>query len=492
MARVEKLTTSKQEFTNIAMDLLVIGYSSEGKLTKNILQLDEKLNSSIKQALELEGFEGKKKTEMMVYGNSDIKRILIAGLGKSNEYCTEAARNLGARLVAKANKLKVKELHLDAESLKLDDAAKLQALAEGLVLGGYEFKEYKSEKKANTLTAVTFLNCHDDEKLNKALKISTGVSLARDVSNHPPNVATPEYLAEVAEKFADYPNMDVEIIDESEFEKIGMGAFYGVARGSVRPAKMILINYNGAGNKTPFALVGKGLTFDSGGISLKPGANMDEMKFDMCGSATVLGVMKAVGELQPGINIIAAIGATENMPGGNAQLPGDIVKAYNGKTIEILNTDAEGRLVLADVLSYVADKYKPEGILDFATLTGAVLIALGHKASGIMGNNDDLISEVKKSADITGEKVWELPLWDVYAKDVESKIADLKNMGTGRMSGSIAAGSFLKEFVGGIPWCHMDIAGTAWGVKGPDYMPETGATGVAVRLVYNLLENRIK
>ena len=287
--------------------------------------------------------------------------------------------------------------------------------------------------------------------------------------------------------------MKCTIFDVSKFEKMGLGSFYGVARGAKEPAKMIIAEYNGAeSNEKPFALVGKGLTFDSGGISLKPGAKMDEMKFDMCGSATVLGVMKTVSQLKPKINIVFAIGATENMPGSKAQRPGDIVTAYNGKTIEVLNTDAEGRLVLADVLSYIVDIYKPTAMMDFATLTGAVLVALGDQASGVMGNNQEFIDDIKNASELTSEKVWQLPLWDSYCKDIKSKIADIKNLGRNRLAGTITAGAFLQEFVGDTPWCHMDIAGTAWGPTSPSYQPKMGATGVAVRLVYNLIENRSK
>ena len=217
---------------------------------------------------------------------------------------------------------------------------------------------------------------------------------------------------------------------------------------------------------------------------------MDEMKFDMCGSATVMGVLQTVSKLKPRINIVFAIGSTENMPGGNAQRPGDIVSAYNGKTIEVLNTDAEGRLVLADVLAYVNKEYEPSAILDFATLTGAVLIALGNRASGVMGNDVSLMKEVKKASELSFEKVWELPLWEEYSSEIKGKYADIKNMGENRLAGTIAAGVFLREFVDATPWVHMDIAGTAWGPKEPSYQPNVGATGVAVRLVYNFLENQ--
>ena len=242
----------------------------------------------------------------------------------------------------------------------------------------------------------------------------------------------------------------------------------------------------GKKGKAPFAFVGKGITFDSGGISIKPSKSMDEMKFDMSGAGTVMGIMKAIGQLKPNLNIVAAIAATENMPGGRATKPGDIVKAYNGKSIEILNTDAEGRLVLADALAYMSKNYKPRYIVDFATLTGAVVISLGHRASGIMGTDEKLIDALKKAGEITGERVWELPLWDDYCEDVKSKIADVKNIGAERQAGTIAGGAFLKEFVDDIPWAHVDIAGTAWWNKDLPYIP-AGPSGVGVRLSLELL-----
>ncbi len=493
MARIQKIKTEDLTLSGLETDLLIMGYDTSKALSDHISSIDGHIFTNINSALEIEEFDGKFGNTLNLYGNDKVKRILIAGIGDREKFNEENARDLGAKLVQRANRMKIKKLHVDAISMNISESDLLQAFIEGAVLGGYEFTEYKTvDNKGNTLTDISLLNCKDAKTALKAKKIADAVLLARDVSNHPANVATPEYLAEEAEKLGKYDNFEVEIFDVSQFESMGLGAFYGVARGSKRPGKLIIIKYSGAGDKQPFALVGKGLTFDTGGISLKPSANMDEMKFDMCGSSTVLGVMKAVGELQPEINLVAAIGATENMPGGFAQLPGDIVKAYNGKTIEILNTDAEGRLVLADVLSYVVDKFKPSGILDFATLTGAVLVTLGHRATGIMGNNPDLIQEVKSAGETTGEKVWELPLWDEYAKDIKSKIADVKNMGAGRTAGTIAGGIFLKEFVGDTPWCHLDIAGTAWGVKEPSYQPSTGATGVGVRMVYKLIENRAK
>tara|TARA_B100001142_G_scaffold116684_1_gene118885 strand:- start:3208 stop:4017 length:810 start_codon:yes stop_codon:yes gene_type:complete len=267
-----------------------------------------------------------------------------------------------------------------------------------------------------------------------------------------------------------------------------MGGLAGVAQGTDEPPKFIILEYNNGSDTKPIVMVGKGLTFDSGGISIKPAAKMDEMKYDMCGSAVVLGVFKALALLKPNINAVAIIPSTENLVGAKAYKPGDILTAYNGKTIEVLNTDAEGRVILADGLSYASKHYDPEYIIDFATLTGAVLISLGHIATGIMGTNNELISKIKKSAKNTNEKVWELPLWPEYCKQVKSEIADVKNIGAPMQAGSIAGGAFLKEFVKeGIPWVHFDIAGTAWGANPNSINPKGSATGWGIRLVLDMI-----
>tara|TARA_A100001015_G_C14890991_1_gene672401 strand:- start:390 stop:1205 length:816 start_codon:yes stop_codon:yes gene_type:complete len=270
---------------------------------------------------------------------------------------------------------------------------------------------------------------------------------------------------------------------------MGMGALAGVAQGSDEPPKFIVLEYMNGGDEKPKVLVGKGLTFDAGGISIKPSASMDEMKYDMCGSATVLGVFKAIASLKPSINAVCIVPSTENLVGAKAYKPGDVLKAYNGKTIEVLNTDAEGRLILADALSYASKHYDPEYILDFATLTGAVLISLGHIATGVMGNNDELMSQIKASSKKSSEKVWEFPLWPEFIKQVKSEIADVKNLGSARQAGSIAGGAFLKAFVGkDIPWTHFDIAGTAWGGTPNSINPKGSATGWGVRLVLDLMK----
>ena len=468
--------------------VIIKGIYKNSKLD-NFLSSD--INDSIVNAMETDTFNGEYGKTISVYTNTNISKILLLGLGEKDKLTNDKLRSLSAKISAQLN---VQNISVDSKSFDLDNPSKAQAFSEGLILGTYKFTDYKSKKDKKTIIEkVTYIGSVDSCSLDKGRVLAYSVHFARDLGNHPANVLTPEYMANLAIELSNKSeDMSSNIIDVKDFVEMGFGSFYSVAKASVLPAKMILVEYNG-GNKgdKPLALVGKGLTFDTGGISLKPPARMDEMKFDMCGSGTVLGVMDAVVELKPKLNIIFAIGATENMPGGNASRPGDIVTAYNGKTIEVLNTDAEGRLVLADVLSYVADKYKPESMIDFATLTGAVLVALGHRATGLMGNNDSLIEQIKKSSMATDEKVWELPLWDEYSKDIKGKYADIQNIGKAG-AGTITAGAFLKEFVGDIPWCHLDIAGTAWGPKDPGYQPKVGATGVAVRMIYNLIENKVK
>ena len=482
MQNIISFVDSNSDINNSKTDLFICGLF-EGE------SFDDRGRTKVSKAISLESFKGKYRKKVFVYGDN-IKRTIVIGLGKKKDYSTLKAREIGATLANYANQFEVNNILLDGLSLQLSNNELSQPLFEGIILGNYQFLNYKTfDLKSNSLKKISVLGKYNKDSQRLAFSIADSVNYARDLGNHPANILTPTYLANESKRISNAKNMKSTIFDVSEFEEMGLGSFYGVARGAKEPAKMIIVEYSGGPkSQKPIALIGKGLTFDTGGISLKPGARMDEMKFDMCGSATVMGVMNAVSILQPKINIIFAIGSSENMPGSDAQRPGDIVTAYNGKTIEVLNTDAEGRLVLADVLSYVDKNYKPEFMIDFATLTGAVLVALGHRASGLMGNDENLINKIKKSSEVTDERVWELPLWSEYSRDIKGKYADIQNLGKAG-AGTITAGAFLKEFVGDTPWCHLDIAGTAWGPKEPGYQPKIGATGVAVRLIYHLIEN---
>ena len=465
--------------------------SSVFKNEKVIKSLDNIFGKTLEVAIKTDSFKGDLGTKIELFSDGKISKLSIYGLGQKNKFDSDKLRALAANIVRNIELNKISSVCIDSSSFRLDKAYNAQAFSEGLLLGQYKFLDYKSKKNNLSLKKVIFIGNTNLNSLNKGLVIGESVNYARDLGNHPANILTPTYLASEAKEISKTKNFKVKIIDVKEFQKLGLGSFYSVARGAKEPAKFIIVEYSGGkkGQK-PFGLIGKGVTFDTGGISLKPPPAMHEMKFDMCGGGTVFGLMKAVAALQPKLNIVFAVGATENMPGSDASRPGDIVKAYNGKTIEILNTDAEGRLVLADVLSYIEKEYKPSEMIDFATLTGAVLVALGDRASAIMGNDEKLINEVKKCSASSGEKVWELPLWDEYSKDIKSSVADLRNLGRPRLAGTIYAGAFLKEFVGSTPWVHFDIAATAWGPKEPAYMPKVGATGVAVRLIYDLIEKK--
>ena len=319
----------------------------------------------------------------------------------------------------------------------------------------------------------------------RAKAIADGVRLARDLGNLPANVCTPSHLASEARALAKHHGLACEILDQHQMEKLGMGAFLAVARGSHQPPKLIVLKHQGASKKSeaPVVLVGKGVTFDTGGISLKPAAEMDEMKFDMCGAASVLGTMKAVALMKLPLNVIGIVPATENMPGGNAVKPGDIVTTMSGKTVEILNTDAEGRLILCDALTY-AERFKPAAVVDVATLTGAMVIALGHIATGLFANDDSLARELLKAGDASWDRAWHLPLWDDYQEALKSNFADIPNIGN-RAGGAITAACFLERFTKAYPWAHLDIAGTAW-KSGAD----KGATGRPVALLANFLTRR--
>jgi len=490
MSYFKNVNGSNKGLENFDGDLLAFGLFEDGSLTDLGNKANDLLNGQIKKAFELKDLNGKEGESQLFYnGNS---RYLIIGLGKKEKFDLVGMRKAGGSVSKYAISKKIGNIVAESFGDKNSNDFS-QALAEGLILGSYQFKGYQTSKKDEIfpLESAGVLNA-DDSGLTTGSINASAVCFARDIENHAGNVVTPTYLANTASEIAKEGGMKLTVFDRDEFTEMGMGGLAGVALGSDEPPKFILLEYFG-GNKDdkPITLVGKGLTFDSGGISLKPPAQMDEMKYDMCGAGVVLGVMKAVASLKPNKNIVAAISSTENLIGGKAVKPGDILTAYNGKTIEVLNTDAEGRLILADALSYVSKHYDSEFIFDFATLTGAIVIALGHVSTGIMGTDAKLIEDVKKSSKRTGEKVWEFPLWPEYLEQIKSKIADVKNMGAPRQAGSIAAGAFLEAFVKkGTPWVHFDIAGTAYGMKENPYLPKEGATGETIRLVLDVIASR--
>ncbi|MCZ6601943.1 MAG: leucyl aminopeptidase, partial [Planctomycetota bacterium] len=372
-----------------------------------------------------------------------------------------------------------------------------RAFAEGIHLGSYRFDPYKTganEKKAVPLRSATlFLPGRKGARQAASAAhlgevVATSANLARDLGNTPSNDATPSYLARTAQGIARKRKLSCRVMNEAEMKRLRMGALLGVARGSREKPRFIILEHRGkrAAAET-IVLVGKGITFDSGGISLKPPLKMEDMKFDMCGGAAVLGILDAVGQLGLKNHIVGLVPCTENLPGGSAQKPGDVVRTLSGKTIEVINTDAEGRLILADALAY-AKRYRPAAVIDLATLTGACIIALGHHAGALMGTDDRLNHALLGAGERTGERIWQLPIWPEYKKQIESVVADVKNTG-GRPAGSITAALFLKEFIGDYPWAHLDIAGVAW-TEMTSPIQDKGATGFGVRLVVDYLLDR--
>ena len=483
MAHIFEVKGSKDTWNETDAGMIAVGVFEDKSFTSMAEVINEASNGAFTQVIDLGDVKGKSGESHFFY--VDGKRILLLGLGKKDKFDANAVRLAAGKAARTAISKKVDSVAIECFCNNCENC---QAVGEGLVLGSYQFLDYKTgEDDGFELKSATVLGCESDA-ISKGGVIGNAVCFARDLGNHPGNIATPTRLAEAAQEIADEGGMKLNVFDREEFTEMGMGALAGVALGTDEPPKFIILEYMNGGDEKPKVIVGKGLTFDAGGISIKPAGKMDEMKYDMCGSATVLGTMKAISALKPKLNIVCIVPSTENLLGAKAYKPGDILKAYNGKTIEVLNTDAEGRLILADALSYASKQYDPEFILDFATLTGAVLVTLGHIAAGVMGTNEDLMVKVKSSSKNSGEKVWELPLWPEFCKQIKSDIADIKNMGAPGQAGSIAGGAFLKEFVGkNIPWVHFDIAGTAWGGKTTSLDPKGSATGWGIRLVLDML-----
>ncbi len=374
----------------------------------------------------------------------------------------------------------------------IDSNSSISAIVEGSILSMYSFDTYKKEKseKSPNLSILVSNSQNAQKIISKAEIVSQGVIYARSIANLPPNDCSPSRLANFANAVATKNRLKCKIISKDELRKKGFGGISAVGQGSKNEPKLIILEYNkGKRNDKPVVLVGKAVTFDTGGISLKPSDKMDEMKFDKCGGCTVLGIMKAVSELKLSINVVGIIPSVENMPGSESYRPGDIVRLYSGKTAEILNTDAEGRLILADALSYGIKQYSPKSIIDFATLTGACIVALGNNVAALVSNNQRLSEKIKKSSEKTSEEVWQLPINDDYMDMIKSNVADMRNIGMGRSAGTITAAAFLANAVDDAPWAHLDIAGTAWtqdASKKKSYNPK-GATGFGVRLILDYL-----
>jgi leucyl aminopeptidase len=429
-------------------------------------------------------------------GGAPADTVLLVGLGKKAEADADAVRRAAGKVAPRVARYRRVATTLPrAARGSFDQAA--QAFVEGLLLGSYRFDRYKGtpgpDGQAPRLEAVTILGSgrQDAARARRAIErgqvFAEATAFARDLVNTPAIDATPDFLAREARKLARRHGLKARVLGKQELERGGFGGILGVGRGSENPPRLIELRYEG-GSGPPVALTGKGVTFDSGGLSIKDAKGMEWMKADMAGAAAVLGAMQGIARLKPRINVIAAIPSAENLPGGSAIRPGDVLKHRGGKTSEVLNTDAEGRLILADALAYLVEK-KPRCIVDLATLTGACMIALGTEIWGVMGSDDRVIRDLLVSGEDVGEPGWELPLWTSYRRQIDSSVADVKNIGDGRYGGAITAALFLKEFVGDVPWAHMDIAGTAFWERAGDYWPK-GATGNPVRTLIRYVERQ--
>ena len=479
---------------------LVIGVYEKSFSEPLLKELDRKVGGLLRQAQRHGEFTGKAGEQILFQpaGHLPAERILLVGLGLKAEASLEKIRQAAGSAMRQVTgkKLENLALALPLDTVKkTDSAAHIQAAAEGLLLASYRYDRFLGEKARESYKlpkSVVLLIENSRQKqacesaLEKAQKLCLAVMLARDLVNTPGNIKSPAYLAEQAQAAAEESSLKCNILGQKELVKEGFGALLGVSQGSVRePHLIILEHHGGSKNEAPVVLVGKGVTFDSGGISLKPGEKMDEMKMDMAGGAAVIGTMLAAALLELPINLVGIVPTVENMPSGTAYRPGDILTSLSGQTIEVLNTDAEGRLILADALTYVK-RYQPKLVIDLATLTGACIIALGHHATAVLGNDDKLVQSLLNAGEESGERLWQLPLWDDYDQQIKSDVADVKNTG-GRPAGTITAAAFLKKFAGDFRWAHLDIAGTAWRDQNQPYIPK-GGTGVGVRMLIAFLQ----
>lgn len=475
-------------------------------LTKNdetnpwINELEEIYGSLFKNLLKGKEFGADEDSIHVLHGNSktNSKRIALIGLGETKDLEWDTFRKASAKAVKAARAIGIEKMsiifpsHLISD--QFDETGLAQTVIEGALLAHYRFDKYLTDKKAKTdpiaeLTLLTYVSPSERVHLGvrNAVIICEAVSFTRDLSNAPGNELTPRELALRTAQMCRKNKIKVQVFDEKKLAGLKMGGILGVSQGSSEPPRMIIMEYGAskAKNKRPIVLVGKGLTFDAGGISIKPAADMDRMKFDMCGGAAVIGTMQAIAHLKLPLHVVGIVPSSENLLGSKAFKPGDVLTMYSGKTVEIINTDAEGRLILADALAY-AQKYKPEAIIDIATLTGHCVIALGHVGAGMMGTDSKLKDQLKEASNFTSEKIWELPMWKEFDQQIKSHIADIKNIG-GRPAGASTAAAFLKHFAGDYPWVHLDIAGTANSEEELAYTARLSATGFGVRLLTEVL-----
>src|SRR5918911_803806 len=488
-----KIDQDKNKNTSI----LIIGIFENEYESLHSNGIDASLANVLNEIINNKEFNAVLGSNIILYmpGNGQVKKVMLIGLGKREKFTKETARIVAGKAALKAKEMGLTDISVIPFSDKLDEGL-IEAIAEGILLSLYSFKQYKANDEASNssgLRQVTVITNSESsnyqEIINHVNLVIQAVFFARDLGNLPPNECSPAYLANVATSLGNEYQMKTRIIERYEMESIKLAGVVAVGKGSNNPPKMIIIEYNGAhAEQKPYLLAGKAVTFDTGGISLKPGDKMDEMKFDKCGGCIVLGTLRAIASLKLPLNVVGIVPSVENMPSATSYRPGDIIRMYNGKTVEVLNTDAEGRMILADALAYGIATYSPKAVIDLATLTGAAIVALGSNVAVIVGTNKQLTDRLRKLSDKTGEKMWELPLYEEHHEQIKSPYADIRNIG-GRPAGAITAAAFLSNFTNGVPWVHIDIAGTAWTQDGTyerSYNPK-GATGFGVRTLVKLL-----
>jgi leucyl aminopeptidase len=500
--KIMQVTVQVGQTETTSAEVLVLTHcEGEGLAKPDAALLDQALGGSLRKLVQSKEFEGKA-NEVLLYhtqGKVPAKRLVLVGLGKKNEVTLEAIRQAMGSAAKRVRQSKVGSFAVALPTVVPDGMSWVevaQAMVEGAILGSYQFTVYRTTATSEPDVAGMRILIPQKDRVRQVTEgVRRGVATAeatvfvRDLCNHPSNVLTPTRVAREAKTIAKTERISIKILEQREMERLGMGALLGVARGSQEPPKFIILEYNGAKNKAerPVVLVGKTITFDTGGISLKPAENMEHMKADMTGGAEVLASIRAAARLKLPLRLISILPVAENMPGGRAMKPGDIVTTLSGKTVEVQNTDAEGRLVLADGLAF-AMRYKPAALIDIATLTGACVVALGQFAIGMFGSDQALKEQVRKSGQKTGERVWEMPLWEEYFEQLKSDVADMRNIG-GRGGGMITAALFLSKFVGDCPWVHLDIASTDWSERERAYVPK-GPTAIGTRLLVQYLIDR--
>ncbi len=491
-----KITYHKGPIASVRADAAVaFVHQDAAMLNKELRALNKLFKNKLSAIIETDEFHGKDKEVAVVYlGNGfKAKKVVLIGLGEKKELTLEKYRRAAAAGAKRSRAMKAQTIAFELPANLRDKENSFLAFVEGAYLSLYRYDKFLSKKKDDDVDVEELVFVSSDPALTatatrvlaKAQILCEATCFVRDLQNSPANELYPETLAKAAKESADKCGFTASILDEYEIKELGMGGVIGVSQGSARPPRFIILEY-GSSSKKPVVLVGKGVTFDTGGISIKPSAGMAEMKMDMSGAAAVLGTFEAVSRLKMPVHIVGLIPAVENMPSGTSIRPGDILRHYNGKTSEVDNTDAEGRLILADALAY-AEKFKPSAVIDLATLTGACVVALGHFATGMMGNDNTLLKALKMAGEHTYERVWRLPMFDEYEKLIKSDVADVKNVG-GRWAGAITAAWFLRKFIGNYKWVHLDIAGTAILEEDLDYAPR-GGSGVGVRLLTEFLKN---